>query len=119
MKLITTFVLVTAIVVTGYQAFSEDGDCSLWVERGQLCIARRKAANECQRLDPNKVEGTEQFRCLSRALNSTRHCERITIAQNTFVILRPFKVRYGAIWFRQGRSKALYSEESIESSCRW
>jgi hypothetical protein len=92
MKHMVALLAAIGVIVTGHQAFGNDSNCSLWVERGQLCIARREAANKCQRLDPNKVEGTEQFRCLSRALNSMPHCERITIAQNTFVILRPFKV---------------------------
>jgi hypothetical protein len=117
MKLAVTLLSTASVILASQQALGDDGNCSLWVENGQLCIARDQSSKECRGLDPNKVEGIEQFRCLSQPLNTIPNCERVTIAQNTFIILRPFKIRYGAMLVVRGASKKLYSEERIQSSC--
>src|SRR5947209_8294594 len=78
--------------------FSDDARCALSVEKYQLCFSRSALSKECRSLDP-KMHTSEQFRCLVRSIEPIKHCFGVTIAQNVFVRLDPFGVRYELVLF--------------------
>src|SRR5712691_7755710 len=75
-------------------ALGAESQCALSIDKFQLCLSRDSASKECRSLDPRRYNGTPHFQCLVSSFARIRHCFGVTIAQNAFVRIDPFEIRY-------------------------
>lgn len=117
MQCVAKALLASALVSAAEPSQSAESVCALSVQNSQLCLSLDPNSNECKPVDARKYPDVAGSRCLVGSFARITHCFGVTIAQNAFVRLDPFEIRYEEVFFPNG-SRDLFSEDRIVASCR-
>jgi hypothetical protein len=98
-------------------ALGAESQCALSIDKLQLCLSRDSASRECRSLDPRKYNSTSHLQCLVSSFALIKRCFGVTIAQNAFVRIDPFRIQYEEGLFTNP-SRDFYGEDRIVASCR-
>jgi hypothetical protein len=113
----TVCLLLTLATLAG-PAYSQGArGCALFVENSAVCLATANGA-QCVPLNKKRNGEHREFKCLVESSDLLSSCFSVSIAPNTVVVLRPFKVVYHLMLYPKLSDQDLFEQPMIASTCR-